>query len=123
MNTVGPTTNTNRARATASTILILDRYWIPFEMPETADRMKQIVNTVIRMTLKVLPTLPAQPRIRTPSAICKAPRPSEVAEPNKVAKMAKTSTILPAAPTACRLPSSDSKTAEIVRGRPLRNTE
>ena len=71
---------------------------MPLATPETAERMKQIVSAVMSRTKKALPTLPAHPTICAPWAICSTPRPSEVAEPNRVAKMAKMSMTLPTGP-------------------------
>ena len=47
MKTVGPTTKTNTASTTASTMLMFDSHWMPLATPETAERMKQTV----RMTM------------------------------------------------------------------------
>ena len=37
MMIVGPATNTNTARTSASTMLMLDSHWMPFATPETAE--------------------------------------------------------------------------------------
>lgn len=122
MKIVGPRTKTKSARTKASTMLVLDSHWMPFSTPDTAEKMKQMVSTTMISTSTVLVTSSAQPTILAPEAICSAPRPSEVAEPKSVAKMAKMSMTLPTGPLTWRLPMSGSKTALIVRPRPLRKT-
>ena len=116
---LGPTTNTNTARTTASTMLTLDSHWMPLAMPETAEATKAAVSSAMIATRTPFPTLPAQPRISRPLPICSAPRPSDAAEPNRVAKIARMSMTLPQPPLAWR-PSSGSKAAEISCRRPLR---
>ncbi|CAB4904288.1 unannotated protein [freshwater metagenome] len=101
-------------------MLVLDSHWMPREMPETAEATKAMVSTAMMTTRTPLPTSPAQPRISTPEPICSAPRPSEAAEPNSVAKMASTSMTLPAGPLVRRSPSSGAKAALISCLRPRR---
>ena len=66
-----------------------------------------------------LPATPMPPTISSPLRIWSAPRPSEAAEPKRVAKIASMSMTLPAGPWA-REPSSGSKAALISWTRPLR---
>jgi hypothetical protein len=87
-------------------MLMLDSHWIPRSTPETAEATNAAVRTAMIPTSTPLPTLPAQPRISTPLPICSAPRPREAADPNSVAKMARTSMIRPAGPVARRSPSN-----------------
>ena len=57
-----------------------------------------------------VPTVPNQPLNFRPLPICRAPRPSEAAEPNSVAKMARMSMSLPIGPSVLD-PSSGAKAA------------
>jgi hypothetical protein len=66
-----------------------------------------------------VPAVPTQPLNSMPSPICSAPRPSEAAEPNSVAKIARMSITLPAGPFA-RLPNSEVNAADSSPERPLR---
>lgn len=100
MRIVGPTTNTKTARISASTILMLDSIWTPLAMPETADRMNAMVSTVMMPTSKVVLTLSIQPSTLMPLPIWSAPRPSEAAEPKRVAKIARMSMTRPPQPFA-----------------------
>lgn len=117
--TVGPTTNTNMASVSASTMLMLDSHWMPRAMPETADSTNAAVSTAMMMTRIVLPVSPIPPTICSPLRICNAPSPREAADPNRVAKIASMSMTLPHAPFA-RAPSSGSKAELISCRRPLR---
>ena len=119
MKTVGPTMKTNRASATASTMLMLDSHWMPFATPETADSTKAAVRTAMMPTRTPLPVSPRPATICRPDSIWRAPRPSEVAEPNRVAKIANMSMALPPSPWAWR-PRSGSKAELISWRRPLR---
>lgn len=121
MNTVGPTRKMNNASTKASTMLMFDNHWIPRATPETADSTKATVSTVMITTRMVLPTCPMPDTICRPLRICRAPRPSEAADPNSVAKIASMSMTLPAGPLA-RSPSSGSKAALTSCSRPLRYT-
>ena len=47
MKTVGPTTNTNRASARASTMLMFESHWMPLATPETAESTKATVSTAM----------------------------------------------------------------------------
>jgi hypothetical protein len=120
MKIVGPATKTNTASTTASTMLVLDSHWIPLATPETAEATNAAVSTAMIATSTPLPTLPAQPRISIPLPICRAPRPSEAAEPNRVAKIARTSMTRPAGPSARRRPMSGRNAALISWRRPRR---
>ena len=119
MKTVGPTTNRNSASAIASTMLMLDSHWMPLATPETADRTNAAVSTAMIATSTALPTSPTPATISSPLLICSAPRPSEAAEPNSVAKIASMSITWPPGPCAWR-PRSGSNAAEISCTRPLR---
>ena len=101
-------------------MLVLDSHWIPRSMPETAEATNAAVRIAMIATRTPLPTSPAQPRISTPLPICRAPRPREAADPNSVAKMARTSMTRPAGPAARRSPSSGTKTELISCRRPRR---
>ena len=57
-----------------------------------------------------------------PEPICRAPRPSEVAEPKSVAKIAKMSMTRPAGPSARCSPSSGANAELMSSERPLRKT-
>ena len=98
MNIVGPATNTKTASSRASTMLMFESHWMPLATPDTAERMKQAVRTAMMATRAALPTSPTPATIRSPEEIWIAPRPSEAAEPNRVAKMARMSITLPAGP-------------------------
>ncbi len=119
MNIVGPTTNTNTASVSASTMLMLESHWMPLATPETADSTKQTVRTAMMPTSTPLPTSPRPVTMRRPLAIWMAPRPSDAAEPKSVAKIARMSMTLPAGPLAC-LPSRGSKAELMSWRRPLR---
>ena len=122
MNTVGPTTKTNTASPRASTMLMLDNHWMPLATPETALRMNATVSSAMTPTSTPLPTLPMPAMICTPLPICRAPRPSEAAEPNSVAKIASMSMTRPAVPVARFSPSSGMNAELISCERPRRNT-
>ena len=119
MKIVGPTTKTKSARPMASTMLMLDSHWMPLATPVTADSTNAAVRTAMMPIRTALPTWPTPPTISRPRWIWSAPSPSEVAEPNRVAKMARMSITRPAGPFA-RSPSSGSKADEISWSRPLR---
>ena len=96
----GPTMKTKNVRARASTMLMFESDWTSFSTPETAERMKQTVSTTMIAMSTPSPTLPMPVTISRPEPICRAPRPSEVAEPKSVAKIAKMSMTRPAGPFA-----------------------
>ena len=101
-------------------MLVLDSHWIPFSMPDTAEKMKAMVSRAMMATSTPLPTLPMPPTISSPLPICSVPRPSDAAEPKRVAKMARMSITRPAGPSARRLPMRDVNAELISCGRPLR---
>ena len=70
---------------------------MPFSTPDTADSTKQSVSTAITATASDLLPPPLPKTSSMPPVIWSAPRPSEVAEPNSVAKIATTSIALPGA--------------------------
>ena len=84
--------------------------------------MKQTVSTAMMPMSTPLPTLPMPPTISRPEPIWRAPRPSEVAEPKSVAKIAKMSMTLPAGPFARFSPKSGAKAELMSSERPLRKT-
>lgn len=120
MRTVGPTRNTNRASTPARTMLIVDSHWMPRATPDTAEATNAAVRTAMIATRTPLPTSPSQPRISTPLPICSAPSPSEAADPNSVAKMARTSIIFPARPSVRPRRNSGANAALTSCGRPRR---
>ena len=119
MKIVGPTTNRNNASTMASTMLMFESHWMPFATPETAESTNAAVSTAIRPTSAALPISPIPATISRPLRIWRAPRPSEAADPNKVAKIASMSITRPPGPYA-RRPSSGSNAAEMSCTRPLR---
>jgi hypothetical protein len=113
MKTVGPTTNTKNASSAAAAAFAFDRYLMPRSTPETAEITKHKVRTAITTTARVLLPPPSPNTSSMPPVICSAPRPSDVAEPNRVAKIATTSMALPG-PSDARRPNSGRNVAEIV---------
>ena len=91
--------------------LALDRYLMPLSTPDTAETTKQSVSTAITMTARVSLPPPSPKTSSMPPVICSAPRPSEVAVPNSVAKIARTSMALPG-PPATLSPRSGRNAAE-----------
>jgi hypothetical protein len=121
MKTVGPTTNTNPASNTASTMLMFESHRMPRATPDTADNTNATVRIVMMTIRTVLPVSLTPATICRPLRICSAPSPSEAAEPKRVAKIANMSITLPPMPLA-RLPSSGSNAELISCIRPLRYT-
>ncbi|KOV92560.1 hypothetical protein ADK65_33625 [Streptomyces sp. NRRL B-1140] len=117
---VGPATNTNRARISASTMLVLDSHWMPFSTPEIADATKARVSTAMIVTSSPVLTLSIHFSSCTPEPIWSAPRPREAAEPKTVAMIARTSMARPMPPLAFFLPMSGVNTALMVWRRRLR---
>lgn len=111
---VGPTTNTKITRIRASTMLMLESHWMPFSTPETADATKAAVSTAMIATSRPVPVFSIQLSSWKPLPICRAPRPSEAAEPKRVAKMARMSMMRPTTPWECRSPMSGMNTALMV---------
>ena len=118
MNTVGPTTKRKKTSSSAAMALALERNCTPFSTPVTADATKQLVRTAITPTVTQL-ELPVPNTSSRPPVICRAPRPREVAEPNRVAKIAITSIALPG-PSVARLPSSGPNAPDTRLPAPLR---
>ena len=104
----------------ASTMLTFDSHWTPLETPDTAERMKQIVSVTMITTSSVVLTEAMNPPAMRPPPICSAPRPSEAAEPNSVAKIARMSTALPNPPSARLRPNSGMNAELSSCGRPRR---
>ena len=67
-------------------------------MPVTAETTKQSVRNAITATASALLFAAPPNTLSMPPVICSAPRPSEVAEPKSVAKIAITSIALPGPP-------------------------
>ena len=103
----------------ASTMLMFESHWMPLATPVTADSTKAAVSTAMMPIRSALPVVPIPATISRPLWIWRAPRPSEAAEPNRVAKIASMSMTLPAGPLAC-LPRIGSNAEEISWSRPLR---
>jgi hypothetical protein len=98
---------------------MFDSHWMPLATPVTAESTKATLRTAMMATSTALPVASRPVTISRPLLICRAPRPSEAAEPNRVAKIASMSITLDHGPCAC-LPISGSKAAEISCSRPLR---
>jgi hypothetical protein len=101
-------------------MLVLDSHWMPLATPDTADAMNAMVRSTMIETRTVLPTLSTQPLNSSPAPICSAPRPSDAAEPKRVAKIARMSMTRPAGPSERRWPMSGANAAEMSCERPLR---
>ena len=95
--TVGPTMSRKASREMASTMFKLLSHWIPRCTPETADRTKARVSTAMIATATPFDDSTPHRKSR-PLLICSAPRPSDVALPNSVAKIARMSIDLPIGP-------------------------
>ena len=108
MNTVGPTTKRKNASSAAAIALALESHLMPFSTPLTAEITKQAVRTAITTVASDLLPSPRPNTSSIPPVICRAPRPSEVAEPKSVAKIATTSMALPG-PCLARAPRSGVK--------------
>jgi hypothetical protein len=100
-------------------MLMLDSHWMPLATPETAESTKAAVRTAMIPISTVLPASPIPPTISSPDWICRAPRPSEAAEPKRVAKIASMSITFPHGPWA-RLPRRGSNAELISCSLPLR---
>jgi hypothetical protein len=121
MNTVGPTTSRNVSSRTASTMLPFDSHWTPRWTPDTAETTNMAVSTAMITTANPFETSTSQRKF-IPLLICSAPRPSEVALPKSVAKIASPSMPRPIGPST-RSPSSGRNADEIRFGAPLRWTK
>jgi hypothetical protein len=87
-------------------MLMLDSHWMPRDTPDIADATKANVSSATMETSSMVPALPTQPTVSMPEPICSAPRPSEAAVPNIVAKMARMSMILPMGPSTRLRPNN-----------------
>ena len=105
MNTVGPTTKRKSTSRVAATALALESHLMPLSTPLTAETTKQPVSTAITTTARFLLPPPSPKTLSMPPVICRAPSPSDVADPKSVAKIAITSIALPG-PWLARSPSS-----------------
>ena len=99
---------------------MLDSHWMPRLMPETAEATKQDVRMATITTSTGVPISPIQPLDVRPLPICRAPRPSDAAVPNRVAKMARMLMNLPTGPSTILMPKSEVNAAEISCLRPRR---
>ena len=117
---VGPTTKTMTARTTARIMFVLDRNWMPFSRPDTAEATKQNVRTAMMITSRGVPASPTTPLNCRPLPICRAPRPSEAADPKRVAKMARMLMTLPPTPSTAFRPKRETKASESKFLRPRR---
>jgi hypothetical protein len=111
-NTDGPTTNRKKRSATASTMLVFDKYWMPRCTPLAAETMNAMVSKTMMPTANDV-DFGISYNWLSPELICRAPSPSDVADPNRVAKIAKVSMARPAPPSD-RLPNKGKK-AELIR--------
>ena len=101
MKTVGPTTKRKSARSAAAIALAFESHWMPRSMPLMAERTKQAVRKAMTKTAShLLPPVSIPKTWGRPPVICKAPRPSEDADPKSVARIATVSIVLPAGPFA-----------------------
>ena len=89
---------------------------MPFSTPETADATKAAVSTAMIATSRPVPVFSIQLSSWMPLPICRAPRPSEAAEPKRVAKMARMSMIRPTA--AVGVPLADERDEHRADGLP-----
>ena len=105
MNTVGPTTKMKNTRRAAATALALESHLMPRSTPETAEMTKHAVSTAMTSAAATVPYFSWPKTLARPPVICSAPRPREVAEPKRVARIARVSMPRPAAPSA-RAPMS-----------------
>ncbi len=121
MNSVGPPMKTMRATMTASTMLMFDSHWMPFSTPETAEATKAAVRIAMMMTRTGEETSDMMPADSMPPPIWMAPKPSEQAEPNRVARIARMLMILPPIPLTARSPNSGVNIDENSCERPRRN--
>ena len=81
-------------------------------MPVTAETTKQPVSTQITRSARATPSAVPSKTLSSPPVICRAPSPSEVADPKSVAKIATTSIALPGARPAAS-PISGRNVAEM----------
>src|SRR5690554_727285 len=127
MKTVGPTTNTNSTRTPASTMLVLLSHLMPLETPLAAEKTTPTVSTQMTMIAAAVFGSSANRPVRSsemPAAICRAPSPRDVADPNLVQMIARMSIGLPQPlPSMRSLPNSDWNGALIRLPRPIRNVE
>ena len=72
------------------------------------------------VTSRLVPTLSMKPPAVSPPPICRAPSPSEAAEPKSVAKIARMSTAWPKPPSARLRPNSGTNVELISWRRPRR---
>ena len=121
MKRVGPPMKTMSARMTASTMLMFDSHWMPRSTPDTADATNAAVRIAMMRTRIGEVTSERIPADSMPPPICSAPRPSEQAEPNSVARIARMLMRRPPAPLTARSPNSGVNIAANVCARPSRN--
>ena len=113
--------STKRSRKTAITMLPLESHWMPRSTPETADTMNSAVTTTMMMIAMVVVWGTPQMKL-SPLFICRAPRPRDVHDPNRVAKIARMSSVLPG--HLSTLSPRIGRNAELTRlGAPLRKVK
>ena len=93
---------------------------MPFSMPETAEATKQAVRIAMMRTRTGEVTFSIRPVEVMPPPICRAPRPSEQAEPNSVARIARMLMMRPPMPSETRSPKIEANMAENSWARPSR---
>ncbi len=118
---MGPKAKTNTISANASHRLISERFRMPLSIPSITDATAIAVMPRIRVICKgVVFEMPN--RVSRPAPTCWAPRPSDVARPNRVPNTARTSTTKPGQ-RLMRSPSSGYSAEAGRSGRPLRNAK
>ena len=110
MNTVGPASRKKTIKPIVAPPLMLLRNWIPRSTPEIAESTNSAVM-VMMMTTPIVFEIVTSQRKFMPLLICSAPRPSDVAVPNSVAKIASPSMSLPIGRSLTRSPSSGANVA------------
>ena len=110
MNTVGPASRKKTIKPIVAPPLRLLRNWIPRSTPETAESTNSAVM-VMMMTTPIVFEIVTSQRKFMPLLICSAPRPSDVAVPNSVAKIASPSMSLPIGRSLTCSPSSGANVA------------
>ncbi len=121
MNSVGPPMKTIAATMTARTMLMFDSHWMPFSTPDTAEATKAAVRIAMMRTSTGEETSGRMPAVWMPPPIWMAPRPSEHAEPKRVARIARMLMIFPPTPLTTRSPKSGVNIEEKSWERPSRN--
>ncbi|MNR06819.1 hypothetical protein D3C85_1229130 [compost metagenome] len=108
----------NRIRAMVNTMFSSLSSLTPRLTPDTAENTATAVITAINPSCTNTELSRPSSRLR-PALICCAPRPSEVATPKMVARIARMSTACPQGPSMAR-PNRGRRVERMVSGRPLR---